>query len=145
MKFPRGRTNLHFKEATASLLERFAVKPGQENGYCLVTAVLDFGANVKVDGFGFPFYHPEDEELGAWLNEHQIINGGFSLLDILREREFYFIGSTTAQGFEREFTEARLPPLFTYPYGTNHDWDSDRFWKTIQDNKSDASFVSAYR
>lgn len=127
------------------MLERFVVEPGKEDKCCLVTATLDFGATVIVEGFGLPFYNPEDEEVGAWLNDNQIIKGGFSLLDLLRERKFYFLVKSTAQGFEREFTEARLPLPFVYPYGNNHDWNSERFWKTIQDNKSNSSFIAAYR
>lgn len=121
------------------------MEPGKKSRYCLVTAALDVGTTVTVDGFGVPFYNPEDGELGGWLDDDQIIKGGFTLLDFLRERKFYFLVSATAQGFEREFSEARLPPPVAYPYGDNHDWDSEHLWKTIQDNKSDASFSPAYR
>lgn len=145
VKFPRGRTTLDIQAATGFALERFSVEPGKESRYCLVTAALDVGTAVTVDGFGVPFYNSEDEELGAWLNDDQIIKGGFTLLNFLRERKFYFLVSATAQGFEREFSEARLPPPFAYPYGDNHDWDSERLWNTIQNNKSDASFSPAYR
>ncbi|KAH6981194.1 AAA domain-containing protein [Ilyonectria sp. MPI-CAGE-AT-0026] len=44
---------------------------------------------------------------------------------------------------QMEWTEARLPPPFSYPYGTEYSWDEDRY-KTMLDKAKGGRFAPAW-
>ncbi|KAK4149095.1 P-loop containing nucleoside triphosphate hydrolase protein [Chaetomidium leptoderma] len=146
VKFPRGQT-VTIEEAAPSLVTRL---PGARS---LVTVRFNDGAQVKVDGFGMPFKNQEDPDVEGWINRNEPIVEGITLLDFLAQRTFCFVFVASPSTMAKEWDDTRLPPPFSYPYGSEHDWPSDaesrnpdlsRYANLLADTKSPEMFRPAF-
>jgi hypothetical protein len=125
------------------MLGRFPQAKGAEKGLSLLTVHLQEGARVTVDGFGMPF-NSVDAELNAWVKDNKPIVDDITLLDVLEQENFSFIVAIPAQDTEKHWDEGRLPPPFSYPYGTEHSWDLSRYEGLLREHKSQTQFQPAY-
>ncbi|KAG7284557.1 hypothetical protein NEMBOFW57_010935 [Staphylotrichum longicolle] len=108
------------------------------------TIRLPDGARIKVDGFGMPFANFENTEVEWWVNNNEPIVDGATLLDLVRKREFHFLVLESPIEVQKKWSEEHLPPPFTYPYGTEHDWNWDRYRTLLLETKSTEQFRPAY-
>ncbi len=60
--------------------------------------------------------------------------GDLTLLELLQQRRLVFFVNEAAWYLRELESSYRLPPPFSYPYGTNHFWDLDRYLKDIPAN-----------
>ncbi len=141
VKFPRGGFTCTVEDAPAALATRF----GGGKPLALVSVRLKDGERVKVEGFGIPFANYEQPEVAKWVNDNEPIVGGITLLDFLRRDEFHLLVSHRPVDIEKRWTEDAMPPPFSYPYGTEHDWDLDRYNELLQETESKEQFRPAYR
>jgi hypothetical protein len=149
LRFPRGQMAVTAEECTPAVAQRF---PGFKH-LTMVSVRLIKGATVSVVGFGMPFRNPEAPEVEAWVNQNAPIEGGIALLDFLRQRTFHFILPAALISVEKEWNDQRLPPPFSYPYGTEHQWPPDvdgepdlrRHQRLLEENKSAEAFPPAFR
>ena len=84
------------------------------------------GVDVTVEGFGMPFSnrgHPSDD----WINKGMPILADLTLLELLRRRTFVFLVNHHPDLLKSDLDEKFLPPVFAYPYGTEHGFDLERY------------------
>ena len=99
---------------------------------------------VTVDGFGVPFANRNDPELEGWVNENKPMVDGITLLDVLRQESFYFVIAQPLAEAQKDWDHATLPPPFSYPYGTRHEWDMPRYERLLAETKAPSQFPPAY-
>lgn len=144
VKFPRGATH-KVEDAPPTLLARFPNAQRKEKGLALVTVQLQDNADVVVDGFGLPFANPLDPELESWVDSTKAIAGDYTLVDVLEQRKFYFLVAYVTREVQKNWDAGLLPAPFSYPYGTNHAWDMEKYRELIAQTKSPRAFRPAYR
>ncbi|KAK3327407.1 putative DNA helicase [Cercophora scortea] len=108
--------------------------PAFKKNLSLLKIILEDGAQVKVDGFGMPFANPGHPREG-WLIRGDPVVDNFTLLDILQQRTFFVVAEGKSDYLNAAWSEDALPPPFSYPYGSDHSWDMDRFQKQLSQNK----------
>ncbi|EAQ90943.1 predicted protein [Chaetomium globosum CBS 148.51] len=129
IKFPRGQVDMTAEQASPAFLNRF---PGAER-FTLISVRLHEGARVRVDGFGMPYKNPEQPAAEGW-------------------RAFYFAIRAPLATIDKEWNDMRLPPPFSYPYGTEHHWPSKNkgaagltlYADLLERTKSAEKFRAAY-
>ncbi len=87
---------------------------------------LQPGADVTIEGFGMPFSnrgHPSDD----WINKGTPIVADLTVLELLRRRTFVFLVNQHPEPLESDLDEKFLPPAFAYPYGTEHEFNLERY------------------
>lgn len=142
IRFPRGQIDMTAEQARAELVRMF---PGP-NFLSLVTVCLHDGARVSVDGFGMPFKNAERPDVEGWINRDEPIVNGTTLLDLLAQREFNVVIPMKPSSVEFEWNDARLPPPFSYPYGTRHQWATkEAYVELLEAAKGKAMFRPAFR
>lgn len=132
VKFPRGRITYSVDSLDDDKLQ--GLFPAATRLLSIVRVSLHPGSEVAVEGYGLPFANPDHPREG-WLNRLEPIVGDKTLVDILNQRDFTFIVHKPSDVLRRDWNEDQLPPPFSYPYGTQHDWDIDRFDDLIENNK----------
>lgn len=90
-----------------------------------------------------PFANADDAEVEGWVNGGKPIVGHYNLLAILQQRTFCIVVDKAFEYASKKFCEESLPPPFHYPYGTDQDWDVDKFKDLIKANKGH-QFVASY-
>ncbi|KAH6850200.1 hypothetical protein B0I37DRAFT_428198 [Chaetomium sp. MPI-CAGE-AT-0009] len=148
IKFPRGQIDMTIEQAHPALVKRF---PGVGK-LSFVSVRLHEDARVRVDGFGMPYKNPEHPEAEGWINSNTPIVENITLLDFLARRSFFFAMAATPASIDKEWNDTRLPPPFSYPYGTEHDWpsahngvtDMTRYIGLLERTKSAEMFRPAY-
>ncbi|KAK4150791.1 P-loop containing nucleoside triphosphate hydrolase protein [Chaetomidium leptoderma] len=138
--FPRSGFVSTFEDPPPSLASLF---PGARK-LCLLSVRLLEGAQVKVDGFGMPFANFENPEVERWVNGNEPIVAGTTLLDLVQKTEFHVLVLESPVDVQRKWSEEHLPPPFSYPYGTEHDWDWARYRTLLPETKSTEQFWPAY-
>lgn len=123
VRFSRFGLTSSVKPVHAALLGRL---PETDNARCLLEVDLSDDSEVHVTGFGMPFANPGHPSDG-WINRGQPIVGKHTLIDILEQRSFHFVVASSANDFQTSWTQKRLRRPFSYPYGTEHHWDFDRY------------------
>ncbi|KAK3386384.1 hypothetical protein B0T20DRAFT_491693, partial [Sordaria brevicollis] len=106
------------------------------NATCVTIDLLG-DAKFSIDGFGIPFSnpgHPSDD----WINRDAPINGGMSLLGLLRSRSLTFIVGKVSVAVP--INKRDLDPLFGYPYPypfleSREEFDIEDFRDMLQHNK----------
>ena len=116
------------------MLSRFPDAKRAEKGLTYLSVVLG-EVPVKITGFGLPFANAKDAEIEGWVNENKPILNGPTLLDVLTRGEFELVVAAPMVESQKNFDEDRLPPPFSYPYGTEQSWDVARYKEMIRDNK----------
>lgn len=124
------------------MVDRFPGAKNREKGLSILEVDLK-DAHATITGFGVPFANAEDAELEGWVNDSKPIVDSHTLLDVLKQRKFWIIIDMPAMHAGHKFREASLPPPFSYPYGSNQDWDVDNFKDLIKANKG-YQFATAY-
>ncbi|RSM18554.1 hypothetical protein CDV31_002690 [Fusarium ambrosium] len=132
VKFPRGSITYSVDSLDDDKLQRLF--PAATRLLSIVRVSLKPGSEVTVEGYGLPFANPGHPSEG-WLNKLEPIVGDKTLVDILMQRDFTFIVHKPSHVLRRDWNEDQLPPPFSYPYGTLHDWDMERFDNLIKNNK----------
>lgn len=120
--FPHGAITTHADALTLDLSAKL-LEPGKEMTRLRVH--LKDGSRVKVLGFGKPFAHPGNPSDG-WLRHQKPIIGQRTLVDIIQQRDFVFIVAGPRDKLEATWNSP-LPPPFSYPYGTVHSWNPERY------------------
>ncbi|RSL42822.1 hypothetical protein CEP53_011992 [Fusarium sp. AF-6] len=120
VKFPRGSITYSVDSLDDDKLKRLF--PAATRLLSIVRVSLQPGGEVTVEGEG-------------WLNKLQPIVGDKTLVNILMQRDFTFIVHKPSGVLRSDWNEDQLPPPFSYPYGTLHDWDTERFDNLIKNNK----------
>ncbi|EHK15923.1 uncharacterized protein TRIVIDRAFT_1445, partial [Trichoderma virens Gv29-8] len=143
VRFPRDGCSYAFKEAPKAVYDRFPNAKGREKGLTIIRVSLTEEARVTVDGFGMPFANAEDSELEDWINGNKPIVENLTLLDVLGQRTFYFVISVPVTVAMNRFSPDKLPPPYVSPYGTDQEWDVDKFKGLIKVNKGH-QFEAAY-
>ncbi|KAK3290860.1 P-loop containing nucleoside triphosphate hydrolase protein [Chaetomium fimeti] len=146
VRFPRGQTRMSVEAATPALVKRIPA------AVSLVSVTIHEDANVKVTGFGMPFRNPEDPVVDGWVNRNAPIVDGITLLDVLAQRTFHVVLPVSCSAVEKEWNDARLPPPFSYPYGTEHTLrldekgipDMSQYARLLEDTKSREMFRPAF-
>ena len=127
VKFPRCGLQTFVEPVEGELRDRF---PNAKKGLSLVQVFLRDDAQVTVEGFGIPFANPSHTAEG-WINKNEplgnVADRPFTLLDVLKQRSFFFVVSSPSAIIEKFWAHAELPSPFSYPYGTDHTWDVDRY------------------
>jgi hypothetical protein len=142
IRFPRGQIDMTAEQAGAELVKMF---PGAKF-LSLATVRLRDGARVSVDGFGMPFKNTERPDVEGWINRNEPIVNGTTLLDLLAQREFNVVIPLKPSAIEFEWNDAHLPPPFSYPYGTRHQWATkEAYTKLFEAAKGKAMFRPAFR
>lgn len=144
VKFPRGAIHT-VEDAPPTLLSRFPNAKAIERGLALVTVELQDNTEVTVVGFGLPFANPADPELEGWVNDNKPIADNYTLVDVIRQRKLYFLVAYVTREVKKNWDDRLLPPPFTYPYGTDHTWDMDKYRRLLAKTKSPRAFQPAYR
>ncbi|KAK0671592.1 hypothetical protein QBC41DRAFT_300529 [Cercophora samala] len=113
----------------------------------LVKIRLPPGANLFVEGFGLPFANGDDAELEAWVNHAGVLAEapGVSLISILRQREVCLVLASNVTNLQDRLNPVSSVESFSYPYGTEHDWDLERAGKLIEQHKSHKQYNPVYR
>ncbi|KAG8167592.1 hypothetical protein KVR01_003281 [Diaporthe batatas] len=143
VKFPRGAIH-KVEDAPPTVLVRFPNAKAKEKGLALVTVELQDNADVVVDGFGLPFANPADPELESWVDNTKAIAGDYTLVGVIQQRKFYFLVAYATREVQKNWNPALLPAPFSYPYGTDHKWDMDKYRELIAQTKSPRAFQPAY-
>jgi hypothetical protein len=91
-----------------------------------------------------PFANYEQPEVAAWVNDNEPIVDGITFLDLLRQDEFYLLVPEAPAVVEKRWNKDVLPPRFSYPYGTEHDWKLERYEDLLQKAKAKEQFRPAY-
>ncbi|RSM00399.1 hypothetical protein CEP52_009151 [Fusarium oligoseptatum] len=132
VKFPRGSITYSVDSLDDDKLQRLF--PAATRLLSIVRVSLQPGSEVTVEGYGLPLANPGHPSEG-WLNKLEPIVGDKTLVNILEQREFTFVVHKPSDVLRRDWNEDQLPPPFSYPYGTLHDWDIERFDNLIKNNK----------
>ncbi|KAH8667822.1 AAA domain-containing protein [Ilyonectria robusta] len=132
VKFPRGGFSFSYGLLDSSARHRF---PGAKKDPLLLDVFINDGAEVTVEGLGMPFANSDHPEIEGWLNRFEPVANGMTLIDVFNQRNFTIVVDHGEEYFVKHWNEANLRPPFSYPYGTNHSWDEDRFPSQIHDNK----------
>lgn len=80
-----------------------------------------------------PFVNSDHPKIEGWLNRLEPVANGMTLIDVFNQRNFTIVVDHGVEYFRKNWNN--LGPPFSYPYGTNHSWDEDRFPSQIHDNK----------
>lgn len=93
-------------------------------------------AEVMVEGFGIPFSNA-GQPVHEWLRFPATtpVFGDMTFLDILKQDKFTFLVQHPSRILSERWNPKRLSSPFSYPYGTEHCWDMDRYRKQIYQNK----------
>lgn len=75
-------------------------------------------SNVFVTGFGFPCENTNIPLLGSWLNADHPIAAGYTLTNIITQRNFTFFLDWPAELAHNKLFAEPLPEPFKLPYGT---------------------------
>ncbi|KAK3295984.1 AAA domain-containing protein [Chaetomium fimeti] len=148
IKFPRGQIDMTVEQAHPTIVKRF---PGAEK-LSFVSVRLHEQGRVRVDGFGMPYKNPEHPEAEGWVNRNTTMVENITLLDFLAGRSFLFAMGVTPATINKEWNDARLPPPFSYPYGTEHHWppahsgatNLTRYVELLERTKNAEMFRPAY-
>ncbi|KAI8711430.1 hypothetical protein NCS52_01406400 [Fusarium sp. LHS14.1] len=132
VNFPRGDVKVLVEEAPKTLADRFPDAKGKHKGMTLINFSL--GSRATVCGFGTPF-RSTDDEVDGWVNDNKPIIDGHTLLDLLRQQHLYVVVAMAPAAALASFSDDRLPPLFTYPYGEDQSWSLHRFKKEMAASK----------
>ena len=90
------------------------------------------GAEFKIEGYGMPFANPGHPS-HMWINHEARIVGDLTLVDLLQQRSLIlFVDGAAAYLIWK--LDQRLPQPFSYPYGTAHFWNLNRYLKDIPAN-----------
>ncbi|VUC28144.1 unnamed protein product [Clonostachys rosea] len=135
VKLPRGHFTFTVQhvDKVPGLRQRV---PGAKPNVSAIHVTLEDGYNVAVEGFRKEFSNP-DHPCDGWLNQGRPMVDGKTLLEVLDQREFFFVASMPDGVVRKMWGEGPLPPPFKYDvvYGTNHSWDTNRAqeqWKSLQ-------------
>lgn len=125
VRFPQDPTGVHppFDKSFTQDVE--VVLPTGKQKMTRFDVQLNDGVRVKVIGFNMPFANPGHPS-ESWLLKHRPIIGRHTLVDILEQRHFTFFVSGPYDKLVA-FWAKQLPLPFKYPYGTEHEWDFERF------------------
>ena len=143
VRFPAGQFQTDFSPATPTIAKLFDSGIGAKKGLAMVSVHLK--SPGMVTGYGWQFDNPADTEMAAWLNDDAPIVGGITLLDILKQENFYIVVPCPVAEAEREWSLSRLPPAFSYGYGDLHAWNYDRFVRESKELQSKTPFTAAFR
>ncbi|PTB63892.1 hypothetical protein BBK36DRAFT_1171340 [Trichoderma citrinoviride] len=143
VRFPREGCTFACEEASSAVFDRFPNATGREKGLTVIRVCLADEARVTVHGFGIPFANADDPQVEGWVNESKPITGNLTLLDFIRQRNFYILVRLAPDVASKAFSMEKLPPPFKYPYGTDQRWDVDKFKDLIKVNKGH-QFREAY-
>ncbi|OTA94746.1 hypothetical protein M434DRAFT_382598 [Hypoxylon sp. CO27-5] len=110
----------------------------------LVSVILKGNDEVTVTGFGMPFANGSDSGVEAIVNANKPIANGVTLLDVMRLNEFHLVVPFPSHELQKRFYGIQLVPPFSYPYGSEHGWDRDRYEKLLQATKGQTQFPPAY-
>lgn len=115
IKFPRGNISCSYDPVPLSVKTKF---PQIQNwdSFTYLTVRLNRGARPTIEGYGKHFSNPLDTELEGWVNDHKPIVQDVTLLDILRQREFFLVVSWAPGPASKGFGDVHLPRAFTYGY-----------------------------
>lgn len=141
-KLPRDGWTAKVEELPDHLRSRF---PDVKTSSCLVTFTLGENRRVTIAGFRMPFANPRHPCEG-WLNRDELMVddatfGRAALLDILQQRTLRLILQNGSSDTQKRL-DALLPPRFSYPYGTEHSWDLDRYKKQYDEIKGEEFSVA---
>lgn len=100
-----------------------------------MSVLLDGPGKVAVDGFGIPFTNKQNPELDDVVNHNKPIVEDVTLLDVIRADKIYLVVPLPYIDLGREFSEASLPRPFSYPYGTEHSWNLERYRDILREHK----------
>lgn len=146
IRFPYGGFETFVEAAPPTLLARFPNSRQAKNGTAtLVSVHLKDGFQVELDGFGLPYANPEDTEVEGWVNNNKPILQGYTLLDILQQRNFNLLVDYQPEEVGKNWRVETIPPPHQFPYGTEHRWDIKHLKGLLANAKSKESFLPSYR
>ncbi|KAF4976629.1 hypothetical protein FDECE_18452, partial [Fusarium decemcellulare] len=131
IRFPREGFFRFVEPASDALKARF---PSVTKEMSLVHVSVKDASLVKIRGFGMPFKnnsHPCED----WLLGGRAITRNHTLLDILQADSLKFVVPTPSSVLEKRWNVSELQPPFSYPYGTTHYWDKERYERILPENK----------
>ncbi len=129
VKFPRGGFT-----TTVEPIDLPSGPVKAKRQFVQMVVALHDGAHARVDGFGLPFAnhgHPSE----SWINCTAPLAGDVKLLDLMQQRRFTFVVDNIFKKMEAFCDERSLTPPFSYPYGTNHGWNIEKYEALIPAKK----------
>ena len=114
-------------------------------GCTKVRVLLNNDANVKVGGFGIPFFNPEHPEIEGWVNNNLAIMDGITLGNFLAQRVFSFVMAGPYPRVSVDFAVPMFGPAFTYGFGSTHTYDEDRYHQAFLNNNATKELLAAYK
>jgi len=144
-RFPRDGITVSCDNNLAGVRARFPAEfVAKATNVTVMKISLKEGQECTINGYGMPYANLEDEEqngenakLAGWVNGGQPIVGSHTLSGILRSREFCFVVCAPPEGLRKRFAmELEFRPPFSYPYGTDHSWNVEKFKELLQKHKS---------
>lgn len=142
MRFPRCNNLQVFADDAGDIRTQFPNAKGKN--LVVVSVHLPDDTAVVVEGHGIPFANPKDPEVEGWVNHNKPICGNYSLLDLFQQRDFYFATAQRPQEVLKALSDDQLGEPFSYPYGTDHSWNADRYKALIKANQGE-KFLPTYR
>jgi hypothetical protein len=124
VKFPRGGIKSTFTDADkiGGLRERI----GKSGNLSIIHVKLHDDAKIIVDGYGLPFANIDHPSHG-WLNDNQPMIEATTLAGFLQQRDFFLAVAFSADDMCKFWDYDLLPPPFSFPYGTVHNWNPTRY------------------
>jgi hypothetical protein len=132
-RFPRGKISCSYDTVPLSVKTKF---PQIENwdSFTYLTVRLNGGARSTINGYGKHFSNPLDTELEGWVNDHKPIVQGVTLIDVLRQREFFLVVSWAPGPASKSLGDQYLPPAFTYGYLEHQPYTKDEMIAFVDSN-----------
>ncbi|KAJ4328076.1 hypothetical protein N0V84_001444 [Fusarium piperis] len=134
VKFPRGKIQTSFEDASGPVLARFPNAKRRDKGMTVFKVVMD-DALATIHGFGYPFANADDAEVEGWVNDNKPIVDGITMMDVLRSKRFCFILPVPFASATKFLATDRLPAPFMYPYGPLQEWDISAYKGAIAKHK----------
>jgi len=131
VKFPRGK----FTYKAVDVAGSGDLSPGLAKSKKMSRVQVDLqpDAEITVCGFGIPFANP-GHPVDAWINDNAPIVGDLSLASFLVQRTFDLLCQEYASVMVKMLEGSTLPPPFSYPYGSDHTWNLEKYGNLIRDN-----------
>ncbi|PNP84035.1 hypothetical protein FNYG_02723 [Fusarium nygamai] len=113
VKFPRGGVSCDYLPVPEAVKAKFPTVQNWQGFTYLVVHLRAFG--IVIQGYAQEYYNSPDPKLEEWINCNGKIND-VSLLDVLEQRDFYFVVDMDIGSCREVMRDEGLGPNFTYGY-----------------------------
>ncbi|KLO97277.1 Uncharacterized protein LW93_3252 [Fusarium fujikuroi] len=111
VKFPRGGVSCDYLPVPEDVQAKFPTVQNWQGFTYLIVHQRAFG--IVIQGYAQEYYNSPDPKLEAWARHNGKIND-VSLLDVLQQRDFYFVVEMDIGSCREVMGDEGLPPRFTF-------------------------------